>query len=270
MQHRDGQCEHTLRLPDSFLACCAVSDLRFSFVTMSLAQVKTTVRVSLISPALSVGGVPSRLLFCSDRGLFDLSLANLASIWLPLIFVVCTHTFIDLRSPGRLCWHISWVPSGGADEPYSSISRGFHSSFHGVEALSDMDVVHVGSYFMDSRGFSPRSFLVWCWRLRRRTSVLFFSRWLSVDSLVASLPFPVPLVILEHGVTTLSACALDGCIGYFTGLPHAVPVRPSRLPPGSVLCPWPVLRVLLLLFLASSRATIAFCGTTSCKGVTCF
>ena len=33
MQHSDGQCEHTLRLPDSFLACCALSDLRFSFVT---------------------------------------------------------------------------------------------------------------------------------------------------------------------------------------------------------------------------------------------
>ena len=34
VQHSDGQCEHTLRLPDSFLACCALSDLRFSFVTM--------------------------------------------------------------------------------------------------------------------------------------------------------------------------------------------------------------------------------------------
>ena len=53
MQHSDGQCEHTLRLPDSFLACCALSDLRFSFVTMSLAQVKTTVRVSPIIPASS-------------------------------------------------------------------------------------------------------------------------------------------------------------------------------------------------------------------------
>ena len=35
MQHSDGQCEHTLRLPDSFVACCALSDLRFSFVTMA-------------------------------------------------------------------------------------------------------------------------------------------------------------------------------------------------------------------------------------------
>ena len=51
VQHSDGQCEHTLRLPDSFLACCALSDLRFSFVTMSLAQVKTTVRVSPIMVA---------------------------------------------------------------------------------------------------------------------------------------------------------------------------------------------------------------------------
>ena len=48
VQHSDGQCEHTLRLLDSFLACCALSDLRFSFVTMPLAQVKTTVRVSPI------------------------------------------------------------------------------------------------------------------------------------------------------------------------------------------------------------------------------
>ena len=48
VQHSDGQCEHTLRLPDSFLACCALSDLRFSFVTMSVAQVKTTARVSPI------------------------------------------------------------------------------------------------------------------------------------------------------------------------------------------------------------------------------
>ena len=31
VQHSDGQCEHTLRLPDSFLACCALSDLRLSF-----------------------------------------------------------------------------------------------------------------------------------------------------------------------------------------------------------------------------------------------
>ena len=61
MQHSDGQCEHTLRLPDSFLACCALSDLRFSFVTMSLAQVKTTVRVSpitslalVLAPSLSI------------------------------------------------------------------------------------------------------------------------------------------------------------------------------------------------------------------------
>ena len=38
MQHSDGQCEHTLGLLDSFLACCALSDLRFSFVTMSLSQ----------------------------------------------------------------------------------------------------------------------------------------------------------------------------------------------------------------------------------------
>ena len=52
MQHSDGQCEHTLRLPDSFLACCCLSDLRFSFVTMSLAQVKTTVRVSPITFSL--------------------------------------------------------------------------------------------------------------------------------------------------------------------------------------------------------------------------
>ena len=51
VQHSDGQCEHTLRSPDSFLACCALSDLRFSFVTMSLAQVKTTVRVSPIMVA---------------------------------------------------------------------------------------------------------------------------------------------------------------------------------------------------------------------------
>ena len=51
VQHRDGQCEHTLRLPDYFLACCALSDLRFSFVTMSLAQAKTTVRVSPIMVA---------------------------------------------------------------------------------------------------------------------------------------------------------------------------------------------------------------------------
>ena len=93
---------------------------------------------------------------------------------------------MDLRSLGRLCWHISLVPSGGADEPYSSISRGFHSSFHGGaaslnllaetlqshpivsrfhlsfpggDALSDFDVVHVGTYLMDSRSISPRSFL---------------------------------------------------------------------------------------------------------------
>ena len=51
VQHSDGQCEHTLRLPDSFLACCALNDLRFSLVTMSLAQVKTTVRVSPIMVA---------------------------------------------------------------------------------------------------------------------------------------------------------------------------------------------------------------------------
>ena len=53
VQHSDGRCEHTLRLPDSFLACCALSDLRFSFVTMSLAQVKTTVRVSPIMAELA-------------------------------------------------------------------------------------------------------------------------------------------------------------------------------------------------------------------------
>ena len=51
VQHSDGQCEHTLRLPDSFLACCALSDLRSSFVTMSLAQVRTTVIISPIMVA---------------------------------------------------------------------------------------------------------------------------------------------------------------------------------------------------------------------------
>ena len=98
---------------------------------------------------------------------------------------------------------------------------------------------------MDSRGFSPRSFLafrynrVWSWCFRRRTSVLFFSRWLRGVAWVGFLHCPVPLVTLEHGVTALSACALGGCMEYFTGLPHAVPVRPSRLSPGSVLCLWP-------------------------------
>ena len=52
VQHSDEQCEYTLRLPDSFSPCCALSDLRFSFVTTSLAQVKTTVRVSPIMVAL--------------------------------------------------------------------------------------------------------------------------------------------------------------------------------------------------------------------------
>ena len=54
MQHSDGQCEHTLRVLDSFLACCALSDLRFSFVTMSSAQVKTTIRVSPITFSVSL------------------------------------------------------------------------------------------------------------------------------------------------------------------------------------------------------------------------
>ena len=72
VQHSDGQWEHTLRLPDSFLACCALSDLRFSFVTMSLAQVKTTVRVSpiIIDEHFRTAWLP---FFCrADGGLFGL------------------------------------------------------------------------------------------------------------------------------------------------------------------------------------------------------
>ena len=172
----------------------------------------------------------------SDRFFFLLfPWQNFVSIWFPLIFVICAHTFMDLRSLGRLCWHISWVPRGGTDEPYSSISRGFHSIFHGGLAslnllaeslqshlvvfrvfrlsfpcgISDLDVVHVGSYVMGSRGFSPRSFLAF------RFFVFGAGDYggahftdASGTSLVYHMPYP----------SVLHAC---------------------RLPPGSVLCLWP-------------------------------
>ena len=105
VQHSDGQCEHTLRLPDSFIVCCTLSDLRLSFVTMSLAQVKTTVRVSPIRHAQTsyfhtVAHLPSHVSDMSSHqrtrvrsscAIKSLSFISLSSVSL--------HSFIQFISP---------------------------------------------------------------------------------------------------------------------------------------------------------------------------
>ena len=140
---------------------------------------------SLLSGSLCGWGAFSAVVLLLTVFFFLLSpCQNFVSIWFPLIFVVCAHTFVDLRSLGRSCWQ----PRGGADEPYSSISRGFHSIFHGGEAslnllaeslqsrpvvfrvirlsfpsgtaLSDLDVVHVEPITLVLAASPRRSFLL--------------------------------------------------------------------------------------------------------------